>query len=403
MKIRRWILAAVLLGAASGCEQATFPERREEAQERWLLARARVLYRVADNRLAAGELDAAAKAAGQALALQPDYLDAKLLLCRVLIEQGRYAPAANELKQTMAAEPQDARVPYLLGVAQEKIGQLEDALASFRRAHAMDESNLAAVKAAAEVLVALGQTRRAQLYIESFLPKAGEDAGVYELAGRLAVMGQEYDKAAEHYERARDLDYKNLRYIEALGQAQYAAGRHGVAADTLGELVGREGYDTPVWVYMMLADCRLAQGRAQQAFEAYYTASEQEPDEPQVWLGLARSALAMGDRSRAILAARKALQVQAHYPDAYLLLGYALLRDGQSDQALKTLTRAAAAHPRNGTIRCLLGRAHAAEGNRAEAIRCYTRALELDPDNALARELLDAAGKMALSRADTSP
>jgi tetratricopeptide (TPR) repeat protein len=325
------------------------------------------------------------------------------VLCRISIEQGHYAAAVEELKKTMAAQPQSAEVPYLLGVAQEKAGKLQEALASFRRAHAMDESNLAAVKAAAEVLVAMGQVRQAQIHLESFLPKAGEDPAMYELAGRLAMMGREYDKAADYYQQARDLDPKNLRYMEALAQGQYAAGRHVAAADALVELMARQGYEPPLWAHMMLGESYLAQGKAHQAFETFFKASEKAPDQPEVWAALANSALGMNDTPRATLAARKALQLAPDHLDALLVLSYAQLRAGQGAEALKTLTRAAAAHPDNAMVRCLLGRAHDAVGNRAEAIRCYSQALQLDPGNKLARELLHAAGAAELSRADRTP
>lgn len=398
--LTRWLLAAAVLALAAGCDNRSFSEKKAEVQDRWLQARARVLCRVAENRLTAGELDAAADAARQALVLQASSHDAKLVLARVCIEQGRYAVAIDGLKKAIEARPHWPQAVYLLGVAQEKRGKLTEALASYRRAYALDESDLAPVKAAAEVLVAMGEARRAQLQIDSYLPKADEDPGMYELAGRLAMMNQEYDRAVEHYQQARDLDHKNLRYAEALGRAQYAAGRFEETLETLGELLDREGYKPLTAVHMMIGDAYLATDKPSQAFNAYFSATEQAPRTPAVWTAVARAALAMKDNPRAVLAARKALQLSVGELEAGLLLGYALLRDGQADEAVRTLTLTIAGHPESPMAHCLLGRARAAAGDRAEAVRCYNRALQLDPGHRVARELLAAAGGERLSRID---
>ena len=396
----RWILAAIVLAAASGCEGVGFSEKKDAAQKRWFNARARVLYRLAENSLSAGELDKAAESAKQALVLQADYHDAKLLLAKIEIEQGRYSAAIERIQEVDRTGRRSSELAYLLGAAQEKGGKLDEALANYRRAYALDESNLSAVKAAAEVLVVMGNIRRADLQIDSYLPKAGEDAGMYELAGRLAAMTEDYDRAVENHARACDLDPQNVRYAEMLGRAQHKAGRHAEAVDTLTEMIGRREQKVATWVYLMLGDSYLALGKAHQAFDAYFSASEQAPEDRGVWVALSRGALAMNDPERSALAARRALQLAPADPDAALLLGYALLREDKAREAVGTLKEAAAAHPRNSTIRCLLGRAYAATGNEAEAIRCYTAALRVDPESVLARHLLNAIRAGEISKVD---
>ncbi|HUS91860.1 MAG TPA: tetratricopeptide repeat protein [Phycisphaerae bacterium] len=396
----RWILAAIVLAAASGCEGVDFSEKKQEAQKRWFNARARVLYRLAENRFSSGELKEAASSATQALVLQPDYDKPMLLLAKIEIEEGKYSAAIARLREIERARPDSSEVAYLLGAAQEKGGLLSDALANYRRAYALDESNLGAVKAAAEVLTAMGDVRPAQLHVESYLPKAKDDPGMYELAGRLALMTNDFDRAVEYLERARDLDPRNTRYAEMLARAQYSVGRHADAIDTLTELTGRREQKAATWVYLMLGDCHLALGKAHQAFDAYFSASEQAPEDPAVWVALARSALAMKDASRAALAAQRALALAPGELDATLLLGYALLREGRPGEAIEVLRPAADQHPKSATVRCLLGRAFSAGGNVAEAIRWYTSALSVDPGNELARELLAAAGGGEISKVE---
>lgn len=388
--MNKWILAGIVVLIAAGCQgtDATFSEQQQDAQGRWSNARASVAFRVAENRLSAGALDEAHKAVEQALSLEPDSFEAKIVLGRVLIEKGRFTEAVELLSRVCQSRPNDAKTAYYLGVAQEKNGRLEDALATYRRAYGLDQSDIGPIKAAAEVLVAMGQPRAAMLQIESYLPKAQDDPGMYELAGRLALMGKEYDKAADYFQQVLDMDHQNVRYAELLARAQHSAGRYAQLEDNLTGLIGRKGYEAPTWVYLMLGDAYLAQRRGKDAFNAYFTASERESGRVEVWLSLSRAALAMNDSPRAVASAQRALQVSEGDINAQLLLGYALLRDSQPARAILVLTAAAADHPASSTIQCLMGRAHTAVGQKSEAVRCYTVAVRLEPGNVVARQLL---------------
>ncbi len=392
--MNKWILAGIVVLIASGCQEGTkFSKQQDDAQKRWSTARASVVLRIAENRLASGALDDAHKAAEQALQLEPDSQEAKMVMARVLIEQGKFTEAAEILSRLCTANPLDAKSAYYLGVAQEKSGHLEEALDTYRRAYGLDESDLSPIKASAEVLVALGRQRAALLQIESYLPKAPEDAAMYELAGRLALMGKEYDKAVEYLQRLRDMDFKNVRYCELLARAQLGAGRNAQLVDNLTELLGRKNYEAPTWVYLVLGDAYLAQGQGRNAFNSYFTASEHEPGQVEVWLSLARAALAMGDSSRAVGSAQRALMLAARDVNAQLLLGCALLKDSQPARAALVLADAAVDHPDNSTVQCLLGRAHTALGQRDMAAKCYAKALRMDPGSMLARQLIESSVK----------
>ena len=394
--MKRWIVIAVTVGFVGGCGPSV-PEAKQEAYEQWDAARAKVLYGVAREHLALGQLNHARIKAIEALALQQDYRAARILLAKVYIEQGHYRQAIGELNWTLeqdaslsaaSGQAQAAEVHYLLGAAQEKAGLLADALASYRRCHTIETSNVAPVMAAAEVLVAMKRLREAQLYVESYLPLADSARGMYELAGRIAMMQEDYLRAAGFYQQACDLAPKNIRYREALAACEFHAGRHAPALEVLQGLRELPGYTTPVWVHVMIGDCQMGLGRPHEARNSYYAASELRPSEAGVWANLAKADLALGDVQRAILASHHALKLDAASLDAAMLLGYALLKDGQGPRAIAVLAQGGASHPRSATMQCLLGKAYAAEGMDAEAVRCYAAALRAEPENLLAKELL---------------
>ncbi len=386
----RLIMYILILGLLAGCNLQSVPEAKQQAYERWHHTRSQILYGMAMEEFKAGQLDRARVKTLEALSLNQKFTLARLLLGKIYIEQGKHGLACSELERVHQEAPDSAEGLYLLGVAQEKEGLLDDALGSYRQSHALDGANLAPVAAAAEVLVRQGQVRQAQLYIESYIDIAGTEVGMYELAGRLAMMRKEYGKAARYYQEACDLSPKNVHYAGSLARARFFAGQYELALENLQKLADSATYKPVAWVYMMLGDCYMVMGRSYRALHAHRRATELNPNKTGVWLNLAKTALAAGERAHAILAARHALALDGACLDATMLLGYALLRDGQIVDSLSHLKQAVKQHPSSPELRCVLGRAHFAAGNQAEAIRCYATALRIDPDNVLAKELFNA-------------
>lgn len=385
---KRLITISMILVACAGCGQTSVPLATEEAYGRWYRTRAMLLHGVAQELFESGQLDKSRSKILESLALDETYTEGRILLGKIYIEKGEFSLAVSELSRAHRELPRSPEVLFVLGVAQEKDGQLDDALTSYRRCQALDGSNIEAVMAATEVLATQGLTRQARLYVESYFSIADGEAGIYELAGRLAMMEQDYEASASYYEQAHDLDFKNIRYVESLAKAQFFAGLWRHAVLNLEQLIDTEDYQAGPWIYTMLGDCYMATNKPRKARDSYYRVTELSPSDPGAWANLAKSALRIKDVSRAILAARQALALDARFMEGSLVLGYALLRDGQVNRSVNLLSEATVDHPASAELQCVLGRAYAARGDGAEAMRCYAMALEIEPDNLLARELL---------------
>lgn len=391
MKSWKLIFVCATVATLVGCQQPTVQQAKADANHRWMSTRAQVHLGVAQEYLTAGQLDQARAKVLESLALDEDSPQARLLLGKICIEQGNYASADIELAKVAVLLPRSAEVPYLQGVAYEKENRLDQALASYRKSLAMDEANMPAVLAIAEVLVAKGQAVEAQTHLDAYMSKAGDDVAMYEMAGRLAAMQKQYDKAVKYYQQAHDLDFKNLMYMEALAKAQFLAGQHEQASQTLEALLQARDNKGGVWVHRMLGDCYLATNRPALARDQYQLAADLTPNDSDCWVNLGKAALRMGDEPRAILSAQQALQLDSTNIQATLVLGFALTRDGQAAQAVKVLSQAVRKQSDNVTLLCVLGKAYESLGNQDEARRCFVTAALVDPHNTAARELAGAA------------
>ena len=80
------------------------------------------------------DLEKAVQCYRDALALKPDFADAKVNLGNVLAEQGTFEEAATCFRQVLVLIPDDAEVHYNLGMALVEQDKLEEAVACFRQA-----------------------------------------------------------------------------------------------------------------------------------------------------------------------------------------------------------------------------------------------------------------------------
>ena len=378
-------LIAVLAGCGSMFENAS-----ADAQESWQDVRAEAASREAAEHFRVGHLDKALAKATEAVQLSDRNVNARIILAKIHIEQGRYQAAADEADRVLGWNLNNPEARFLQAVAHEKLGLLEYALQDYRQAFELDESNFSAVLGASEVLVAMDRPDDALAYLSRHLDLADNDPAAYELAGRLAMMQGQYDAAADHYRRACDADMDNLDYLKALGLAQVYAGRHTQAARTL-QAVIQQDEDVPTWVYATLGDSYVELGKPARATEYYEKLCELAPESANSWLSLAKARISLGQFGGAMGACRRAVDVDADNADAKSLLGYLLLKDGQVDQAVAVLAPAVQAHPDDAMLQCVLGRAYDAAGRQQRARVCYNQAVRLDPDNQVAWALLRGA------------
>jgi tetratricopeptide (TPR) repeat protein len=103
---------------------------------------------------AAGAADEGARATDRALELAPDEPAPLRERCVYRAATGRWAGSRDDCTRYLEARPEDAEVAFILGVAHEQLGEDDQAVASYRRAAALDErdarphNNLAGLLAA---------------------------------------------------------------------------------------------------------------------------------------------------------------------------------------------------------------------------------------------------------------
>lgn len=382
------MLVFFVAGFVAGCGQPTMDESKDEAFAEWRDSRVGMLLTIAEENHTYGQLEDARKRLLEILSIDAENTPARLLLARISLELNDPKNALEYLEELRMQNGESGELCYLLGVANEGLGKYPAALEEFHRSFELYPNSLDAVEAAAESLVAMGRVREAQEYLEAHMDKAPNDAGTFELAGRLAMILREYPKAAGYFHRAGDFDGKNQRYPEMLARAEFLAGQMSRAVAVLEEILSEKNYHSPVWVHLMLGDCHIAMGNGEKAENAYKSAAKICPEKPEIWANVAKAALIQQQFNRAVRFAEKALTLDSDNSNAAIVLGYTLIRQKQFAKAIEVLEPACRRNPKDTTLRCLLGQGYAAQGNNDQARRQYALGFRSDPTNSIARELL---------------
>jgi len=280
-----WSSAAVVVLFVSflaGCGQSTMDESKDEVFTEWRDTRVSRLLGLASDNYGCGQLENAQKQLLEILTIDSENDSARLMLARIGLELGDAKDALGYLEEVRTQSGESGELCYLLGVANENLGKYSVAFEEFHRSFELYPHSLDAVEAGAESLVAMGRVHDAQEYLEGHMDKAPNDAGTFELAGRIAMIIKEYPEAARYFQRARDFDSKNRRYPEMLARAEFMGGELSRAVAVLEEILREKDYQPPVRVYLMLGDCYIATGKGENAESAYKKAAKASPNKPEI-------------------------------------------------------------------------------------------------------------------------
>jgi protein O-GlcNAc transferase len=266
-----------------------------------------------------GKLDDALAAYRHALALRPDFAEACNNLGVVLAQQGKFAQALDAYDRAIKLRPDDLEAAYNRAVALQQQGRLQEAGAAYRAIVRRSPSSLVYLNLGG-VEQELGRLDDALAAFEQALaldpayPQAHFNRGaVLQRLGRL-------DAAAEAYRRAI-----NLRpgYVEAVTNA-------GIVLQELGRLdEAAAAFEHAATLqpaapepHNNLGIALLARGRPGEAVTAFQRALALEPDFAAAFYNMGNAWRELGKPEGAIAAYQQALRLRPDDADAFSQLAY---------------------------------------------------------------------------------
>lgn len=345
-------------------------------------------YAYASLALSAGEHDAAAKAAEQALELDPGLTEARVVGARALLASGKTEQAAGGMREAVQAAPgdDDLRLAYAKMLVQ--IERYDEARAQFGLLLDKRPQD-------PELLYTLGlldlqeqNYSHAREYFQRLNESGQRVSEARYYLGRVAQEQKRFDEAIEWYGQVDAGQYR----IDAQARTAAIFGQRGNLAKGRDYLRrARVAESEPVNVVQLyLAEGQLLReaGRYQAGMKLFGNALEKHPSNSDLLYARALLAEEIGRIDRLEADLRAILRADPDNATALNALGFTLADHNERvREALGYIERAYAARPDDPAVIDSMGWVHFRLGNYQQAEQHLRRAFELMPDSEIAGHL----------------
>ena len=258
-----------------------------------------------------------------------------------LAEKGQLDEAIACYKKAIALDPKLAAAQNNLGLLLKGNGQWEEAVACYKKAIELDPKLAKAHYNLGVALADKGQLREAIASYKKAIALDPKDAMAHYSLGNALVGKGEVDEAIAWYKKAIALDPK---YAEA-----------------------RNNLGVALW----------HNGQSEEAIACYQKAIELDPKVAEAHFNLGLAFADKGQLDEAIASYKKALAIDPKHAMAHYDLGNALVGKAQVDEAIVWYKKAIALNPKYAEAHCNLGQAFRTQGRFAEALAAFERGHEL--------------------------
>lgn len=382
------LFPALLLTLAVGCAQTKKASPTEAATRQWNGTRASVLASLGKDQFEAGNFDKARQSINDAIKLDPENANIRVLSARLAIEQAQLEVAEKELRLARQFDPKNAEADYLSGVVYQRWQKPDVAYEFYSHASEKFPAEISYLMAKAEMLVAMDRAPEALKLLEDKVIYFEHSATIRDAVGQLLIAQKNYIAGAEMLRQASVLTPDDVTIKEHLGLALFYAREYEDAALVLAKLVKDERYAKRSDVHATLGECFFELGKFSDARECFRTATAIDPGTAGLWLGLGKAALQLKDMQRAELALKKALSLDPASSEANLMMGYLRLRQDRLPEALTAFRKAGGPENTDTMSLCMSGYVLEKLGRTDEAIQAYAKALKRNPNDELATKLM---------------
>lgn len=247
-------------------------------------------------------------------------------------EAGRYDDAAAKVRQALADDPEIIDAWAQLGNIHSKAGRHTDAVAAYQRALALDSAHAMSTFNLALAYRAMGRVDDAILGFERSQQLEPRSGRAHFQLGDIFMQRGDAARAAAVLERGLTLDIDRPPFLVKLGEAYLTLERYDDAEKVLKEAVALRA-DVPRGQYnlALVAEHRGNPAAARAAYEAEVAAN---PRNYGAQFNLGKALLAEGRLPDAIARLRAAVDAKPDFAEGYLYLAKALLDAGRLDDAI---------------------------------------------------------------------
>jgi tetratricopeptide (TPR) repeat protein len=350
-------------------------------------------FNQAVQRHQAGQTAEAERLYRQILSEEPRHAPSLHLLGVMALQSDQCRQAADLIGQAIAIQPGEAEYHLNRGVALDKVGRLDEAIADYQTSLSLKADYPQAMNNLANALRRKGQYEQSIALLRRALSVSPTFSDAYNNLGLAFQAMGSMEQAIEAFSQAVTRTQKQ-EFMMNLGTALHQAGKLRDAIAIYRRLLARAPLFAEAW--RSLGEALRLTGQLPDAVEACRQAAILRPDMAAAHHELGRVLYQLGNVDQAIASYRSALQ-HGDAPEYHNNLGAALQASGDVAGAAAEYRRAIALRPDYAQAHNNLGSALKNLEQFDEAAAALNRAMEIKPDYAAAHWNL---GLLRLLRGD---
>ncbi|HEV3345293.1 MAG TPA: tetratricopeptide repeat protein, partial [Pirellulales bacterium] len=308
-------------------------------------------------------------------------------VARALVDRGVHSAEAGQLEEAVALfrralryEPDLPEAYNNLGNALRGLGRLDEATANLERAIDLAPDYAEARHNLGIVLARLRRHEEAILQFKEAIDRKPDFALAWTSLGLSQAELRRYADAEASFRRALEIEPRSPRVLNNLGNVLSDQGRRQDAVVELRRAI--EIDPRCVDAHNNLGNALRELGKPVEAIASFERALSIRPEFPEAHNNMGIAWAAKGDYERAVASYREALHIWPEYPAAHNNLGIALGHQKQFTDSIASYRRALELKPDYAEAYNNLGIALSQDGEHEEAIACFRRAIELKPEYA---------------------
>jgi tetratricopeptide (TPR) repeat protein len=303
-----------------------------------------------------------------ALALDPKFVDAYVLLGSVREEMRQFADAADCYEKALALKPEAHDVRLQLGFLMLARGMADRAESEARQVLKSDATDAAAYLLLGAVYRLKPETLplAVEQYRRAVDLTGGKDPQCQALLGQTLLMAGRVPEGAEHLRVAAAMVPKDSLLLRQLATTYFQMQRYAEAFVLLRTIGAQDPKQRDVGLYEVIMRCAFLLGAYPDAMQLALAAEQAAPNNAQVLLFGGMVARFLGEPAEADQRVARAIAADPKVPEGDYIRGLLRLDAGRLPEAIDSFRRAVEAAPRDAGASYQLGMAYARAGMTAE-------------------------------------
>jgi len=340
------------------------------------------------------DFDAALASIDAALKIDAKNVDAQLIRAAALIGQRKTDLALRLLGPVLAANPNNPDVHFESGVVNMAAARYQEAEAAFRKTWELEPGNARGLAGMAETHLAQNEPAKAVELLQAEVAKHPDRGDLHLALANIAFRAAKYDLAATEYQKALPAQEGPAAGETYMRLAETLRRKGDIEAALAAAAKARELMPRNATVAATLAMMLDAAGRKTEARQAYEATIELDPGNVMALNNLAfLLADTGGDLRQALELAQRARSLLPNSVEVQDTVGWIYLKANLVAEATELFRSLVAREPDNAGLRYHLGAALARQGEKGAALEQLREAQARRPspaDAAAIRALLAA-------------